>query len=94
MNYKNFNKIKEDATMNNEFISELDTMYNAYAYDSEVVEFLQWYYSDEDTDSFTSEDAHRFYNIALECYALKKENDSIDAFQEYIKRVNSLEVAN
>jgi len=77
----------------NTFFKELEKMMESFNYDREAIEFLQWYYSDEDTDSFTSEDAHRFYNIALECYALKKENDSIDAFQEYIKRVNSLEVS-
>jgi hypothetical protein len=78
----------------NTFFKELEKMMESFNYDREAIEFLQWYYSDEDTDSFTSEDAHRFYDIVLECYALKKENDSIDAFQEYIKRVNSLEVAN
>lgn len=79
--------------MNNEFISELDTMYNAYAYDSEVVEFLQWYFSDEDTDALTSEDAHKFYEIAKKCDEMQEANEEIDAFQEFQKRINMEEVS-
>lgn len=74
----------------NTFFKELEKMMESFNYDREAIEFLQWYYSDEDTDALTSEDAHRYYDISKECNEMQEADEEIDAFQEFQKRIKEI----
>ena len=48
----------------NEFFKELDKMHDSMGYDNKIVEFLQWYFSDEYTENLTADNAGMMYHLA------------------------------